>query len=92
MRQGLYQDAPPFPFVPGYEVSGKIKAVGEGVSDLEVGDPVMGGSFFGGYAGQVCGPVRQVRKLADDKDETMQMGASDLVSILTAYLCLIETL
>jgi NADPH:quinone reductase-like Zn-dependent oxidoreductase len=92
MRQGLYQDAPPFPFVPGYEVSGKIKALGEGVSDLEVGEPVMAGCFFGGYAGQVCVPVRQVRKLADDKDETMQMGASVLVSFLTAYLCLFETL
>ena len=32
-RQGLYQDAPPPPMVVGYEVSGVIDAVGEGVAD-----------------------------------------------------------
>lgn len=92
MRQGLYQDAPPFPFIPGYEVSGKVKQVGQDVEGLSVGDPVMAGCFFGGYASQVLVPIQQVRKLSDDSDETMQMGASILVSFLTAYLCLFETL
>lgn len=92
MRQGLYQDAPPFPFVPGYEVSGKARELGEGVTDLKVGEPVMAGCLFGGYSGQVVVPANHVKRLPDDRDETMQMGASVLVSFLTAYLCLFETL
>ena len=31
-RLGLYPDLPPVPVVPGYEVSGHIDAVGEGVA------------------------------------------------------------
>jgi NADPH:quinone reductase-like Zn-dependent oxidoreductase len=33
-RKGQYPDAPPFPFVPGYEVSGQIVEVGSSVGDL----------------------------------------------------------
>ena len=32
MRLGLYQPRPPFPFTPGYEVSGIIHSLGEGVT------------------------------------------------------------
>ena len=34
----------------GYEVAGDVDAVGEGVSDFEVGQRVMGACRFGGYA------------------------------------------
>ena len=34
-RQGLYPGAPPVPYVMGYECSGVIEAVGEGVTDFE---------------------------------------------------------
>ena len=33
-RQGLYPDGPPKPCVMGYEVSGLIEAVGEGVDSI----------------------------------------------------------
>ena len=35
--QGLYQVKPPLPFIPGMEVSGRVAALGEGVSHLRVG-------------------------------------------------------
>ena len=36
MRQGLYQDAPPLPFIPGYEWCGEIIALGDSVSGFEL--------------------------------------------------------
>src|SRR5207253_201827 len=35
-RQGLYPDAPERPFIPGYESSGEVLALGEGVNGLRV--------------------------------------------------------
>ena len=37
MRLGLYQPRPPFPFTPGYEVSGVVHSLGQGVEDFKVG-------------------------------------------------------
>ena len=52
-RQGIYPDAPKPPCVVGYEVAGEVAEVGEGVTDGAVGDRVMAGTRFGGYAEQV---------------------------------------
>jgi NADPH2:quinone reductase len=41
MVQGLYQDKPPLPFIPGTEFSGVVSALGEGVSGFKVGDRVV---------------------------------------------------
>jgi NADPH:quinone reductase-like Zn-dependent oxidoreductase len=49
-RVGLYPDAPKPPCVVGYEIAGDVDALGEGVEGIEVGQRVMGGSRFGGYA------------------------------------------
>ena len=38
--QGLYQDKPPLPFIPGSEVSGIIMEVGPKVKGLKQGDHV----------------------------------------------------
>ncbi len=50
MVQGKYQVKPPTPFVPGMELAGVISAVGPGVADLAVGDPVMAASTGGAFA------------------------------------------
>ena len=47
---GLYPDAPKPPCVVGYEIAGDVDALGEGVEGFEVGQRVMGGCRFGGYA------------------------------------------
>ena len=49
-RVGLYPDAPKPPCVVGYEVAGTIEAVGEGVDASRVGERVLAGTRFGGYA------------------------------------------
>jgi NADPH2:quinone reductase len=43
-----YQFKPPRPFSPGSELSGVVKAVGEGVTSLKVGDRVLGNIGSGG--------------------------------------------
>src|SRR5436190_23669969 len=63
MRLGFYPDAPKRPFVPGYEVSGTVSAIGKNVKDVKAGDPVAAGTYFGGYASHVTIPAHQVFKL-----------------------------
>ena len=41
-RRGHYKPVTHFPYVPGRDFSGVISAVGEGVTDLKVGDAVFG--------------------------------------------------
>ncbi len=49
-RVGLYPDAPKLPAVVGYEVAGTVDAVGDGVDPSRVGQRVLAGTRFGGYA------------------------------------------
>ena len=49
-RVGLYPDAPKLPAVVGYEVAGTVVAVGDGVDAGLVGERVLAGTRFGGYA------------------------------------------
>lgn len=88
MRLGLYPDAPKKPFVPGYEVSGKVTAVGKNVRDVKKGDEVVAGTYFGGYASHVTLPARQVFKLPAGID--LEAGAALPVNYFTAQLALFE--
>src|SRR5215510_6176805 len=88
MRLGLYPDAPKRPFVPGYEVSGKIAQVGKNVRDLAPGDPVVAGTFFGGYASTVTIPSEQVFKLPAAFD--LAAGAALPVACGAAQLAVFE--
>jgi NADPH2:quinone reductase len=45
-----YQFKPPRPFSPGGEVAGVVKSIGEGVTNIKVGDRVMGNGGSGGMA------------------------------------------
>lgn len=84
MTLDLYPDAPKPPFVPGYELSGTVKEVGKDVHDLKVGDRVIAGCRFGGYADCVSLPRWQVRKTS----KGLQEGAASVVSFLTADIAL----
>jgi NADPH:quinone reductase-like Zn-dependent oxidoreductase len=59
-RLGIYPDLPPMPVVPGYEVSGRVDAVGAGVEGNWAGRDVFAATRFGGYADIVCVPLNQV--------------------------------
>src|SRR5438094_5462898 len=59
-RQGLYPDGPPKPCVMGYEVSGIIESVGEGVDPSIIGKAVIAMTRFGGQAELVTVPRAQI--------------------------------
>jgi 2-desacetyl-2-hydroxyethyl bacteriochlorophyllide A dehydrogenase len=88
MRLGFYPDAPKRPFVPGYEVSGTVRQVGKNVSRFKVGDPVVAGTYFGGYASQVTVPAIQAFALPASND--LASAAALPVSFFTAQLALFE--
>ncbi|MEL6663644.1 MAG: alcohol dehydrogenase catalytic domain-containing protein, partial [Pseudomonadota bacterium] len=52
--QDMYQFKPERPFSPGGEVSGVVKSVGEGVTNLKVGDRVIGSTGWGGMREEVA--------------------------------------
>ena len=51
--QNKYQFKPPLPFSPGTELSGVVKAVGEGVTRVTPGDRVMAYTTYGAFAEEV---------------------------------------
>src|SRR5881409_1652430 len=59
-RMGFYPPPPGAPEYPGLEASGKIAALGEGVSGWQVGDEVCALLGGGGYAERVAVPAGQV--------------------------------
>ncbi|WP_269714648.1 NADPH:quinone oxidoreductase family protein [Caulobacter sp. NIBR2454] len=50
MTRGEYQLKPPLPFTPGLDIAGEVAQVGEGVTDFQIGDAVVGGARLGGFA------------------------------------------
>jgi NADPH2:quinone reductase len=61
----MYQFKPQRPFAPGGEVAGVVKAVGEGVTHLKVGDRVLGSTGWGGMAEEIAINAQRVRKIPD---------------------------
>ncbi len=86
-RQGLYPDAPKKPCVVGYEVSGIIEAVGEGVPHGPIGKPVIAMTHFGGQAELVVVPVKQIFEKPEQL--SFEQGAAVPVNYLTAWALLV---
>jgi synaptic vesicle membrane protein VAT-1 len=86
-RQGLYPDAPPKPCVLGYEVSGIIEAVGEGVPQDPIGKPVIAMTHFGGQAELIVVPFRQIFEKPEQL--SFEQGAAVPVNYLTAWALLV---
>jgi len=55
--QNKYQIKPPLPFVPGSEYAGVVRAVGEGVKHLQVGQSVACLSGTGGFGTHTLAPA-----------------------------------
>lgn len=63
VRMGLYKSSREqvgWPVTPGFEIAGRVAALGAEVSDLAVGDEVLAVTLFGGYASEVVVPRDQV--------------------------------
>lgn len=81
--QGKYQAAPAFPFSPGSEIAGFVRAVGANVSTLAVGDKAIAFTGSGGYAEQVAVDAARVFKAPDGMDWDVAGGF--LITYATAY-------
>ena len=86
-RSGIYPDAPSPPCVVGYEVAGQVESVGDGVESYSVGDRVLAGTRFGGYAELVTVAAEQV--IALPQALSFEQGAAFPVNYGTAYAALV---
>jgi NADPH:quinone reductase-like Zn-dependent oxidoreductase len=85
-RVGLYPDAPKLPAVVGYEVAGTVEAVGDGVDPGRVGERVLAGTRFGGYAEIVN--VAATDSVAIPDALSFEQGAAVPVNYATAWAAL----
>jgi NADPH2:quinone reductase len=60
-----YQFKPERPFAPGGEVAGIVTAVGGGVSNVKVGDRVLGSTGWGGMAQEIAIDAGRLVKIPD---------------------------
>src|ERR1700730_8344208 len=86
IRVGMYRDAPKLPAVVGYEVAGTVEAVGDGVDPNRVGERVLAGTRFGGYAEIVNVAVTDSVVLPDAL--SFEQGAAVPVNYATAWAAL----
>ena len=91
VRMGLYASAKEYvgwPITPGFEFSGVVDALGEGVSKLELGERVFGLTLFGAYATEVSVPEQQLFALP--AAWTFAQAASFPTVFLTGWYALRE--
>jgi len=86
--EGKYQVRPPLPFIPGKEAAGIVTALGEGVSEISVGDRVMVQVEHGAFAERLVAPVNHCFPIPDKMgfEEAAAIG----IAYQTAYLALVE--
>lgn len=91
VRMGLYKSAREFvgwPVTPGFEFSGVVSAVGEGVESFRVGEPVFGVTRFGAYSTELVVPKEFLVPLPQELE--MRAAGAFLVVFLTAWYALYE--
>jgi len=75
---GRYQEKPPFPFVPGFEVAGVVTELGPeaavAAGGIKAGDPVFAVVDQGGFAEQVVARAADVHPLPHGMDFTTAAG------------------
>lgn len=65
MRMGFYNPRPPYPFTPGYEVSGYVDALGPGVTAFSIGQRVVAAMRNGGQASHVTCETSRIITIPD---------------------------
>ena len=88
-REGVGNYRPEPPFVPGAEGAGTVAAVGEGVTDLTVGDHVAWAGSGNSYAEQVALPANRVVPVPDRV--SLQVAAAAILQGMTAHYLVTST-
>ena len=76
MIEGKYQSQPPMPFSPGGEVAGTVGALGEGVTEVAIGDRVFAGCGYGGMSEAVCVNAKALRGVPEGMSFVQASGIS----------------
>lgn len=91
IRLGVYESAKAYvgwPITPGFEVSGVVSKLGEGVTEFNIGDEVFGFTLFNGYSEKVSLPVDQV--VSVPKGYSMAQAAGLPAAYMTAYYAMFQ--
>jgi NADPH:quinone reductase-like Zn-dependent oxidoreductase len=83
MRRGRYFDQPPFPFVPGYDVVGRVSAVGAGVEPALLGRRVAVLTKVGGWASHLLADPRDAVEVPEGL--TAEQAETVVVNGITAW-------
>ena len=86
--QGKYQLKLEPPFTPGMDIAGEIDAIGEGVENFVVGEAVVGGMRFGGFAEFAVVSTEGLQKKPSHL--SFAEAAAYQVAYLTAYVALVR--
>lgn len=87
-RKGFYPPPPGAPSIPGLEIAGQIVALGEGVEDAVLGQPVCALVSGGGYAEYCTAPI--VQCLSVPEALSMQEAAALPETLFTVWHNLFE--
>ena len=86
IRMGLYESARKlhgYPITPGFEIAGRVSAVGSDVQEFAVGDEVLALTLFGGYASRVL--LTADRVFPRPTTLSAEAGAAIATVFLTAW-------
>lgn len=87
MVQGKYQVRPPFPFSPGGEIAGVVRAAGSGVKEVTAGDRIFALLGWGGYASVALATAATVVRMPDAM--SFEHGAAFGIVYQTSYFGLV---
>ena len=88
MVQGKYQVKPEHPFSPGRDAAGVVTEIGDGVTNVKIGDRVVTVYSYGAYAEQRVVAQERCFHLPDDVD--FATGAGMATTYLTAWIALMS--
>ncbi len=83
-----YQFKPQRPFAPGGEIAGVIEALGEGVTDWQIGDRVMGVIGHGGLATKIVTEPQRLYRLPEER--SFAEGAALILTYGTTIHALLD--
>jgi len=76
ITRGKYQFKPELPFSPAAEIAGVVEAVGDGVTDLEIGQRVCGYIAWNGAREQVAVPAKLMIPIPNGVTDAAAAGVS----------------
>ena len=88
MSQEKYQFKPPVPFTSGMECAGIVEAIGDGVTNVSVGDEVVGGNKTGAFAEYDLLPAQALTRKPSAM--SFSQAAAYPTAYLTAYVSLVR--